>query len=369
MAYNNSIALVTKYTPYLDQVYKYASRSSVLDAREDLVKETADAKTVLIAKTSMEGLGNYSRNGGFVDGDVTLTWESHTMTKDRGRSFQIDAMDNLETLGIAYGTLASEFIRTKVVPEVDAYRFSSYADKAGHIATGTLDASSAVAAIDAAIVAMKEAEVDLTGAFLFVTPTVMNYVKNSSKWTRPLTPGENPNSNFGMYDELTIIEVPQARFINGITFNDGSTVGQEAGGFAKRTQSTETFTGDGSEKVFTITATEKPQVLDEVKVDGAAKTEGTDFTYDRTTGKITFGTAPAATKTVSVKYGKARDINFLIVKPEAVIQIAKHGKMRVFDPDVNQKADAYKVDYRIYHDAWALENKLDGIYAHCKAAG
>ena len=46
---------------------------------------------------------------------------------DRGRKFSVDAMDNEETAGLAFGKLASEFIRTKAVPEMDAVRFASYA--------------------------------------------------------------------------------------------------------------------------------------------------------------------------------------------------------------------------------------------------
>ena len=45
---------------------------------------------------------------------------------DRGRMFTVDNMDNAETAGLAFGRLASEFIRTKVAPEVDAFRFASY---------------------------------------------------------------------------------------------------------------------------------------------------------------------------------------------------------------------------------------------------
>lgn len=300
----NSILTVSKYIPYLDQVYKYASRSSVLDAPADLVRETADAKSILVAKTSMAGLGNYNRNSGFVTGDVTLTWETKTLSQDRGRSFSIDAMDDAETLGIAFGTLASEFLRTKVAPEIDAYRFSAYATAAGLTpsSAATLTKSTASDAIDAAMAEMKEAEVDLTGAYLFVTPTVFNFVKQSSKWTRPVAPGQNPNSNFGMYDELAVIEVPQSRFYKGVTLADGSTSGQTYGGYSKTSAT------------------------------GA-------------------------------------DINFLIVAPSAVLQVAKHAKLRVFEPDVNQTADAYKIDYRIYHDAWVLDNKTKGIYAHCKAEG
>ena len=62
----------------------------------------------------------------------------------------------------------------------------------------------------------------------------------------------------------------------------------------------------------------------------------------------------------------AKDINFMIIDRASVIQLIKHGKIRVFDPDTNQSADAYKVDYRIYHDAWVLDNKKNGIYCHTK---
>ena len=286
----NAISTVTKYLPYLDQVYAYASRSSVLDSPAEMVRQTEDAKTILVAKTSMAGLGDYDRNSGFKTGDVSLTWESHTLTKDRGRSFMIDAMDNVETLGTAFGTLASEFIRTKVVPEIDAYRFAAYAAKSGHTVAGAdLTAADVVEAIDEGMTAMKEAEIDLTGSFLFATPTLISAIKQSDKFTRPLEPGQNPNRNIGAYDELTLIEGPQSRFYTAVTLGeDGFTTG-----------------------------------------------------------------------------GKA--INFMIVQPNAVLQVMKHAKLRVFDPDTNQSADAYKVDYRVYHDAWALENKVKGIYAHTKA--
>lgn len=300
---SNSITQISKYIPYLDEVYANASLTAPLDTAAGLVRETVDAKTVLIGNIAMNGLGNYNRanGGGFVDGDVTLSWESHTFSYDRGRSFQIDNVDNMETLGLAFGTLASQFIRTKVAPEVDAIRFSKYASGAGLGTTGTLSASTAVSAILDAEVAMKEAEVDLANAVIFMTPTVAGYIKeDTTHYSRPLAPNADPNHNFATFDGMRVVEVPQTRFYKGITLYDGTTSGQTAGGYIKTAS----------------------------------------------TGK---------------------DINFMIVDPAAVVQIAKHAKLRVFDPDTNQDADAYKVDYRIYHDGWVLANKTAGIYAHTKA--
>lgn len=81
----NSITTITKYVPLLDEVYKVSSKTSLLDAPADLVRETESAKTVLIAKMVLDGLADYTRNSGFVSGDATLTWESHTFSMDRGR--------------------------------------------------------------------------------------------------------------------------------------------------------------------------------------------------------------------------------------------------------------------------------------------
>lgn len=117
MAFANNIALAQRYLPMLDEVYKDSSRTVVLDNPN---VQFVGGNTVKVYKTSMDGLADYSRNGGYVNGAVNGAWETMTLSQDRGRSFQIDRMDNEETLDLAFGTLAGEFIRTKVTPEVDA---------------------------------------------------------------------------------------------------------------------------------------------------------------------------------------------------------------------------------------------------------
>jgi hypothetical protein len=59
----------------------------------------------------------------------------------------------------------------------------------------------------------------------------------------------------------------------------------------------------------------------------------------------------------------AKGINWIITVRRCPIAISKTDKIRIFAPDVNQKADAWKLDYRKYHDLWVPNNKLDGVWA------
>ena len=63
--------------------------------------------------------------------------------------------------------------------------------------------------------------------------------------------------------------------------------------------------------------------------------------------------------------GKA--LNFLMVCPESVLQVKKLALPKIFDPDTNQDKDAWKFQFRLYHDALVYENKANGIYAHTVA--
>lgn len=69
-------------------------------------------------------------------------------------------------------------------------------------------------------------------------------------------------------------------------------------------------------------------------------------------------------KTVST----GRDINFMIVHPTALLQPIKLNQVKYFSPDVNQTSDGHLWQYRLYHDAFVYENKVDGVYSHIKAS-
>ncbi len=224
----NSIAKFKKYIDKLDTVYQQASATSILDADADTVRMGATAGEFLIPKISMDGLADYSRSNGYVQGDVTITYETKSCNYDRGRKFSVDAMDNEETAGIAFGKLASEFIRTKVVPEMDAFRFAKYAS-----ATGILSAAEAtptvgtavLTALQTAVNAQDEAEVNVDGKILYITPTLLTLAKNV-----------DTTKSKAILDRFEkIITVPQTRFYTAIDMKDGTSSNETAGGYAGAT--------------------------------------------------------------------------------------------------------------------------------------
>ena len=221
----NNIAKFKKYIDLLDEVYKVNAKTSILDGDNTLVRAGANADEIIIPKMSLDGLADYSRNSGYVNGDVTLTNETVKFNYDRGRAFTVDAMDNEETAGVAFGKLSSEFLRTKVVPEVDAFRLATYAGIEGiSSATGTLaDGNAALTAIVTAMSKMDDDEVSEEGRVLFITPTLYNAILNVDILKSKEIMGRFAN----------VVTVPQSRFYTAIELADGTTDGEKAGGFTK----------------------------------------------------------------------------------------------------------------------------------------
>lgn len=216
----NNIQAAKKYLPVLDEIYKLNSLTAVLDGNPELVREGANAGELLIAKLSMQGLADYNRNTGYVDGDVTLEWETIKADYDRGRMFSVDNVDNQDSADVAFGQLANEFIRTKVTPELDATRFAKYAQTSGiGKASGALDdGAKVIAAIRKAVTTMDEAEVPAEGRILFITPTLKGLVDDL----------DTNKSREVLKKFAEIKEVPQSRFYTQITLTPNA-----AGGYTK----------------------------------------------------------------------------------------------------------------------------------------
>ena len=293
----NQIALAQKYLPLLDEVYKAASKTAILDTANDRVRWIGADTVKMLVLTEM-GLANYSRNSGFVPGDTNGAWEPFQITQDRGRSYQIDVMDNDETLGQVVGNLLGEVERLHIVPELDAYRFAKYAGATGidgttgSITVGTTDVKALISAAEAS---MDDNEVPEEGRILFISPKAKNGLKGNIE-RRIINSEANVSYEVEYFDGMRLVTVPQGRFNTAVTIN-APTASNGAGG----------FTASGNA------------------------------------------------------------INFMVVHPSAVMQVVKHVVPRLFSPEQNIEADAWRLNYRLYHDAFVLPQKAKGIYLHAEA--
>ena len=289
----NNITKFKKYIDLLDEVYKKESLTADLDADATLVRAGANANEIVIPKISLDGLADYSRNSGYVSGDVNLTNETVAFNYDRGRKFTVDAMDNEESAGVAFGKLSSEFIRTKVVPERDAVRFATYAGTAGisKVDAGVTyaDGNEWLQGIVTAVNKMDEDEVSQENRILYITPTGYNAIMAV----------DNYKSKEILNGFTKVVKVPQSRFYTLIDLADGTTGGEEAGGYTKA--------------------------------------------------------------------ASGKEINFMIIQKDAVIQYPKHTVNKVVSPEENQTSDGWMFFFRAYGLNDVYENKVAGIYLSHKA--
>jgi len=294
MATANVLSYAEIFQAGLDQQFMEISTTAWMEANASQVRYNGGNK-VQIPKIVVEGLGTYSRSTGFPDGAVTLTWEEKTLTQDRGKEFNLDAQDYDETNFVAgAGTILGEFQRTKVVPEVDAYRYSTIFSLANQ--------------------ALK------TGAYTPVVATVYSQIKADIEAIQDVIGESEPlviaisHAAALILDKSTEIE----KHIGLDTFVNGSL-------------STKTKTLDGI-PMFRVPSARLKSA----------------FTFSATNGF-----SAAAT---------AMNINWIIAARSAIIAIVKTDKVRVFAPDANQAMDAWKIQYRKYHDLWIKDNAFDAVY-------
>jgi hypothetical protein len=289
----NSSQLAQKMAPIVDEIYTTQSVTAQMDT-PTMVEQFNGVNQVQVLKVSTTGLGDYSRENGYPAGDVTASWETMTLTEERGKELSVDRMDNEETLGLTFGTVIGDFESQHVIPELDAYRFAKYASKSGILTTSgaVLTKDTIIAAIDEAVRALDAEQVPKMGRKLYISSDLQPLLNGavSRQW------GSDGSINTVLqgYNGMTITYVLPTVFYTGITLNPGTS----SWGYVKGT--------------------------------GAA------------------------------------DINFMIVYPKAVVQVKKFAKPKVFDPDTNQGKDAWKYQFRLYHDAFVYDNKVKGIYLHKK---
>lgn len=300
----NTLEYAKIFQTELDKKIEEQLTSAWMDSNAGQVKYTGGDE-VKIPKISLVGLGNYDRDAGFKQGSVTLSYETMKLTQDRGRTFQLDSQDVDETNFVASaGMVMGEFQRTQVVPEVDAYRYAKIYEKA------KTDHSSTYTATVQDIIDKLEADI----------ATVQDKMGD----TEPLVICMNRK----VHALLNNAEGIQ-KYINVGDFNNG----------------------------FVST---KVKIFNDVPI--------LDVPSARFKTAYTFNAGDTADNGGFEAASGAQEMNWIIIARRAAIAVVKTDKIRIFAPDVNQKADAWKIDYRKYHDLWVKDNALDGIIVNVPAA-
>lgn len=261
---------------------------------------------VKIPKISLTGLADYDRDSGYNQGAVTFKFQTKSLTMDRGRKFMLDSMDVDETnFVMTASAVMSEFQRTQIIPEVDAYRYSKIYElaKTNYGRLYTPSVSTILSTLNSDITAVQ----DTAGAadLVIIMPyTVADMLDNNEKISRSINAADFRQGEINLkvktYNGIPIIRVPSARMKTEYIFKDGKSSDQTDGGFA-----------------------------------------------------------PASTAT---------QINWIICPRSAPIAVSKTDNFKIFEPAVNQTADAWLVQYRKFHDIWIKDNALPSIRV-CAVAG
>ena len=297
----NTLQYSQQFQTVLDAQMLAGATSAFMEANAGQVKYDG-GDTVHIPEISMQGLAKYDRDEGFNQGSVTLKFNPYKMTQDRGRTFQLDSMDVNETNFVATaGTVMGEFQRTQVIPEIDSYRYSKIAALATTENKVTTGFTPAVATIleklEAEITEIQDVVGEDEGLIIVMSTKLRTILNNSDKFNRYLNVAEFKNGSLN-----TTLK----------SFNDIPILGVPSA----RMKTAYVF-NDGK-------------------------------TANQQAGGFKADTA-------------AKDINWIIMPQSAPIAVSKTDKVRVFTPELNQKADAWKIDYRKYHDLWIPKNRFAAI--------
>ncbi len=290
----NSIENAVRYSTELDKMFAQKSATGFF-ADNALATKFVGAKTVIIPDVDFQGLADYDRDAGYTKGAITVSNTSYTMAMDRARSLQIDREDMDET-GIANlaGKILGEYVRTKVVPECDAYVLS----KLGGLALGRSNIVNG----------------DVTKPYEALCQLI------------------NEVQSVVGYDEELVA------FVDGYMF----AALQNSAEISKMITVSDFKQGDVNLKVKSINGVSIiPVVSERMK---------TAYTFN---GGNLGGFKPLS---------NAREIYMLVLPKTAAHLVKKTENMRIFTPEQNIDADAYKFDYRIYYDVFVNKSGLDAVW-------
>ncbi len=295
----NSIAYNEALTKELDTALVQKATTGFL-ADESLRAKFIGTKTVYIPESSVSALADYDRDEGYTRGAITVTKTPFTLQMDRGRQFILDAQDSDES-GISnlIGRETTEFVRTQVAPEMDAYVLSKLGGLAVTEGQTVAMGDDALITLQNAMLKVRKANGYSEDIVAFVDDEFYAALVTSPSISRHLVVSDfksgSINTKVTTFNGCPIFPVDEARMKTAYTFYDGKTVGQENGGFV-----------------------------------------------------------PAA---------EAKSIRLLAMPKNGASLVKKTEKTRTFTPDQNIKMDAYTVNYRVYYDLFVKDSRKGTIWA------
>lgn len=346
----NSFELITKYLPEaIDEYFAHDSKTALLEKGNKFIDVSFnETGYVKIASILMDGLSDYygtqqatvdrvnpgsarpsagdapnyaayagniasGQRDGFMIGGMDITWEIFRLQWVRGKQFRIDYISNEETAKIAIGNALEQFNRVKVIPEVDATRFSFIASQTavslGNMVSLAVDAANAqtsgayintldgptgvIHRFNDAFEWMTEMGVPEEEQVIYVSPTLMTMIRNTKELVKFVTQGDY-RSEAGIdfkiekYAGRPIVEVPSDRFFTDILLTQNG----------YRAQST------------------------------------------------------------------SKVINFMVVSTKATVPVRKLEWNKIYGPEMSGLAGfhGYLIDYLLFHGMYVPRNKIPGVY-------
>lgn len=199
------------FTKALDEVLvtsSYAARYS------DPGAEFVNAKTVNVPDITFASDTVNDYDGFKTKNDVTLSYTPYTLEHDKQASFDIDAVQDIDTAAILSTKAASEYQHTIFLPAVDKDFFKTAAAKAKTTGSEAITKDNIKAEIRKA--RTQFTEVGLSGGDLYMSSTALAALEDAVD--RQFSNETNIIDTVGSYDGFTIFEVPQALLGENVDF-------------------------------------------------------------------------------------------------------------------------------------------------------
>ena len=218
--------LVTKYAPYVDEIFSQESKKSLLTNNDF---DFDGAGTVKIYKVSTADMNDYGRNGAAEGNwsrygkvaDLDATTETMTLSKDRSFTFVIDKLDENETARQLSGATAlARQVRNVVVPEVDTHVYTKVAAGAGTVIEVELTSTNIYEQILLASKTLDDELVPEEGRVLVVTPDVYRLMKLNKEIVMETEIGADMRKKgvISNLDGAAVVKVPAVRLPKDFSF-------------------------------------------------------------------------------------------------------------------------------------------------------